>query len=797
MGNQQSAAGSSSVPLSEAAEAGASDARPQSPVTTAPDSAATAHEAGEGSRERPSSHVHRTSGTSRLRRRQLFNLAPFVPSSLIMRGHGLGAESSFNLPSEPESADSRSRSQALRVLRRLRGSRESQLPRSTPILSDDMVVDASEAALSSHAARASATASQIHPTPMDLDDSPAHPPASGNDGPSQSENTPDSATAAASVTNGHIIRNMLQTVLSSINALDNSQAAATGGGNPNTDTDSNRTASPTRARTSPNARLAELLQSLQAQHGGSEQPSVVDTGTPSLTSLLRNLRTRALGRNPLAGHAEHVGGSATAALPGNDPRRSPVPVLILIGGGTMRGLRAGRAASSSQSAPTSAAGAENSANLPSSSPTLAEQSSAAPEVNASTDASPPDANPAAAPAVAGSESAPIRRRSINFMIYFIPAAGGAGASATNGNTEPAATAAQPPEAPADASPASNAPVPMDVPLTNILGNLPNLETPSRPSPRAGGPGPAGEGHAPSPFTHATPINLFGGAPGATHNGSLGNIPLTGTRALEEEVAIAIVLQIVSNLLREGSMNGPGGLLGGTLSLDVDLSSAEGGPPGQAGQGAGGAGDATYEDFLRLAELLGPARPRHAAAADVERELPILKFGATPDSSEAMEVDEKVEEATTADSEPDTANKVSWRMDDLVPATREKCMICLSMYENGDDVRVMRCRHGFHKGCLDQWLTQYVNSCPLCRDKAVSPAASSGGAAAPETASSEQDSVPTVPGERRGLLRRVWEMFGPGRTTGAAAATDSPAGLPSTIPVPNGRNLPAAVVVLLG
>ncbi|KAJ3155142.1 hypothetical protein HDU89_007332 [Geranomyces variabilis] len=785
MGNQHSAAGNSNVPLSDDAEAGASSVRADDPVPPAPDSATIAHEVGEGSRERPSSHVHRTSGTSRLRRRQLFNLAPFVPSSLIMRGRGIAADSSFNLPSEHESAESRSRSQALRVLRRLRGSRESQLPRSTPILSDDMAVDASEAASSSHAARASASTSHDHSTPMDLDDSPERPPASEHDRHAQSESTPDRATAAASVTNGHIIRNMLQTVLSSINALDNnSQAAANGGPNSASDTDSNRPASPTRARTSPNARLAELLQSLQAQHGGSEQPSVVDTG-----------------RNPLAGHAEHVGGSATAALPGNDPRRSPVPVLILIGGGAMRGLRAGRAASASQNTPTSAAGAENPANVQSSSPPSAEQPSAAqslaaPEGNASTDASPPEANSAAAPTATGPDAAPLRRRSINFMIYFIPAAGGTGANAANGTAGPAATAAHPPEAPANAAPAPNAPVPMDVPLTNILGNLPNLENPSRPAPPAGGP--AGEGHPPSPFTHATPINLFGGAPGATHSGSLGNIPLTGTRALEEEVAIAIVLQIVSNLLREGSMNGPGGLLGGTLSLDVDLSNAEGGPAGQAGHGAGAAGDATYEDFLRLAELLGPARPRHAAAADVERELPIIKFGATRDSGEAMDVDGSVEEErTTTESKPDTSSKVNWRMDDLVPATREKCMICLSMYENGDDVRVMRCRHGFHKGCLDQWLTQYVNSCPLCRDKAVSPAAPSRDAAAPEAASVEQGSVPTVSGERRGLLRRVWEMFGPGRTTGAAAATDSPAGTPSAIPVPNGRNLPAAVVVLLG
>ncbi|KAJ3159437.1 hypothetical protein HDU86_001755 [Geranomyces michiganensis] len=666
------------------------------------------------------------------------------------------------------------------------------------------------------------------PIPMDIDESSTENPAPANDHAPHTEGTVEPAAAATSATNGHIIRNMLQTVLSSINALDNSQTAADGTPSPTSDTASNRPASPPGARASPNARLAELLQSLQAQHGGPEEASVVDTGTPSLTSLLRNLRTRALGRNAFAGHAEQTGGPATAALPGNDPRRSPVPVLILIGGGTMRGLRSGRAATASQAASSSAPGSEDPAtNSSTSASLLPEQNPAPSEADAAADASISQPTPAAASTAGGPEAPPLRRRSINFMIYFIPAAGGIGTSAANNTSAPgAAVAQQPPQPPSNAPPSSNASAPapasMDVPLTNILGNLPNLENPLQPAAQTTG-GPAAEGHPPSsPFTHGTPINLFGGAPGVTHSGSLGNIPLTGTRALEEEVAIAVVLQIVSNLLREGSMNGPGGLLGGTLSLDVDLSSGEGGPAGtgESGHGgAGGAGNATYEDFLRLAEMLGPARPRHAAAADVDRELPIIKFkGSQEESSvDAMEVDEHTEEDEGAaekksENKSDTLkNKVAWHMEDLVPATREKCMICLSMYETGDDVRVMRCRHGFHKGCLDQWLTQYVNSCPLCRDKAVSPAASSEGttateaSASPSSAEGQPGSAPTtVPGERRGLLRRVWEMFGPGRASAAAtdsstvgASTAAAAGQSSAIPVPNGRNLPAAVVVLLG
>lgn len=42
-----------------------------------------------------------------------------------------------------------------------------------------------------------------------------------------------------------------------------------------------------------------------------------------------------------------------------------------------------------------------------------------------------------------------------------------------------------------------------------------------------------------------------------------------------------------------------------------------------------------------------------------------------------------------------------------------CAICLSDFEEGDKLRVMRCSHRFHKSCVDEWLR--VNaSCPSCR-----------------------------------------------------------------------------------
>ncbi|XP_074273053.1 E3 ubiquitin-protein ligase At1g63170-like [Silene latifolia] len=43
----------------------------------------------------------------------------------------------------------------------------------------------------------------------------------------------------------------------------------------------------------------------------------------------------------------------------------------------------------------------------------------------------------------------------------------------------------------------------------------------------------------------------------------------------------------------------------------------------------------------------------------------------------------------------------------------ECVICLSAYEDGSDIRELPCRHHFHCTCIDKWL--HMNAtCPLCK-----------------------------------------------------------------------------------
>lgn len=51
-----------------------------------------------------------------------------------------------------------------------------------------------------------------------------------------------------------------------------------------------------------------------------------------------------------------------------------------------------------------------------------------------------------------------------------------------------------------------------------------------------------------------------------------------------------------------------------------------------------------------------------------------------------------------------------------------CSICLGGYSSGEQLRILRCGHYFHSGCVDTWLIKHRSCCPLCL-LSVGPAAS--------------------------------------------------------------------------
>uniref|UniRef100_H3CVB9 RING-type E3 ubiquitin transferase n=1 Tax=Tetraodon nigroviridis TaxID=99883 RepID=H3CVB9_TETNG len=97
---------------------------------------------------------------------------------------------------------------------------------------------------------------------------------------------------------------------------------------------------------------------------------------------------------------------------------------------------------------------------------------------------------------------------------------------------------------------------------------------------------------------------------------------------------------------------------------------------------------TYEDLLHLEERLGTVN-RGASQGTIER-------CTYPHKYKKRKLHSKQDEDEGADED-----------------TEEKCTICLSILEEGEDVRRLPCMHLFHQLCVDQWLVTN-KKCPICR-----------------------------------------------------------------------------------
>ncbi|WFD47903.1 hypothetical protein GLX27_002568 [Malassezia furfur] len=98
------------------------------------------------------------------------------------------------------------------------------------------------------------------------------------------------------------------------------------------------------------------------------------------------------------------------------------------------------------------------------------------------------------------------------------------------------------------------------------------------------------------------------------------------------------------------------------------------------------------DLMFMMELLGTmvamsSKPQTASAADIARS-GLLRVRAS--ELPALYREGKVTENTS-----------------------EKCLVCLEEWQEADECRVLNCHHAFHAACVDQWLEQSSNTCPLC------------------------------------------------------------------------------------
>ncbi|KAM9825609.1 E3 ubiquitin-protein ligase Arkadia isoform X4 [Syngnathus typhle] len=126
---------------------------------------------------------------------------------------------------------------------------------------------------------------------------------------------------------------------------------------------------------------------------------------------------------------------------------------------------------------------------------------------------------------------------------------------------------------------------------------------------------------------------------------------------------------------------------------------------------------TYEDLLHLEERLGTVN-RGASQGTIER-------CTYPHKYKKKVLERDIDQQLTPEAwasigknmhaSPES-RKLHGKQDEDEGAdedTEEKCTICLSILEEGEDVRRLPCMHLFHQLCVDQWLLTN-KKCPICR-----------------------------------------------------------------------------------
>lgn len=108
---------------------------------------------------------------------------------------------------------------------------------------------------------------------------------------------------------------------------------------------------------------------------------------------------------------------------------------------------------------------------------------------------------------------------------------------------------------------------------------------------------------------------------------------------------------------------------------------------------------------------------------------------------------------------------------------ETCGICLENFRPKEEVRVLPCKHAFHKQCVDKWITERLSCCPFCKRQVKVPDSNTSTSMqlTPSTSPTGQAQISSQPGPS-GIYQSATTI-----------STESPAS--STLSIATGQNQP--------
>jgi E3 ubiquitin-protein ligase Arkadia len=95
----------------------------------------------------------------------------------------------------------------------------------------------------------------------------------------------------------------------------------------------------------------------------------------------------------------------------------------------------------------------------------------------------------------------------------------------------------------------------------------------------------------------------------------------------------------------------------------------------------------------------------------------MEFAGTQDREATYEELLELEDVkvTASDAAVQRLRQVKVGNADFASVIESACLVCQEDWQQGEEVLTLHCQHSFHKACIQRWLKEYSNKCPICKD----------------------------------------------------------------------------------